>query len=358
MKYRLAIVALAVCVAQSLPVMSQTTAAAPKITQELQEMENKFFEHDFSKESLDYRVQRLEKFAFGEASTGPLDQRIERLAKVVELHKPLVAPKVPTGDQSQSDPDTADSEEVTDQSKYPHITFLEQQILKKTFETDSLEQRLSRLEVKAFGKATNSPDPAARTDALQAFVDRTTPRSAAPQVANAGSQYRSGSAGSQFASSDSSDPQSESYANYKPKRRIIEPMQVIAGLAGMAGGLAGVPIMVHQAPQPSPDTDEDAQNFWGAAQIDPAVLQDTPPDVHARMLTRVGWCEQHLFGHTFPHLHLTQRLHQLNTELFPQSHKSDIQLMDCLDVIVKEVVMRQHPPIATAQNPATTQQWR
>lgn len=64
------------------------------------------------------------------------------------------------------------------------------------------------------------------------------------------------------------------------------------------------------------------------------------------MLTRIAWCEQHVFGKTFPQLHLTARLHQLNAELFPNDRESDFQLMDRLDVIVREVVMQQHPPIA------------
>jgi hypothetical protein len=79
---------------------------------------------------------------------------------------------------------------------------------------------------------------------------------------------------------------------------------------------------------------------------DPAVFGDMPPDHHARMLTRVSWCEQHVFGHTFPELHLPQRLHQLSAELLPNQHLSDLELMDHLDLIVREVVMREHPPIA------------
>jgi hypothetical protein len=36
-------------------------------------------------------------------------------------------------------------------------------------------------------------------------------------------------------------------------------------------------------------------------------------------------------------------LHQLNHELFPDDKEKNIQLMDRIDTIVKEVVLRKHP---------------
>jgi len=48
-------------------------------------------------------------------------------------------------------------------------------------------------------------------------------------------------------------------------------------------------------------------------------------------------------------MHLLKRLHQLNHELFPNDKESDLQLMDHIDTIVKEVVLRKQP-----HQPSTT----
>jgi len=68
------------------------------------------------------------------------------------------------------------------------------------------------------------------------------------------------------------------------------------------------------------------------------------PTTHERTLSRVAWCEMQLFGKSYPQLHLLQRLHQLNADLFPNDKEKDIQLMDRIDIIVREVVLRKHPP--------------
>ena len=58
---------------------------------------------------------------------------------------------------------------------------------------------------------------------------------------------------------------------------------------------------------------------------DIAAASDTPPSPHARMLSRIAWCEKHTFGRTYPELHLLQRLHQLNASLFPKDNEKDIK---------------------------------
>ena len=61
---------------------------------------------------------------------------------------------------------------------------------------------------------------------------------------------------------------------------------------------------------------------------DPAVYQPTHLILAPKLITKVGWCEVKVFGHTFPNMHLPERLGQLNHELKLEPGKSDIQLMD------------------------------
>jgi hypothetical protein len=330
-KARLALVALALCLAQTLPIAAQTAPTNADTEHDLQAMERKFFEHDFSKESMDYRVQRLEKFAFGQPSTGSVDARVAKLASVIDLHQNLVPPSVslstpPSYNEQDEDP--------SERGHYPHVTTLEQQILGQTYENDSLNARLSRLETKAFGKASTSNDSAERTDVLQDYAERTlhtgkyriNPKNDSTQVAQ-----------SQGAGNGST----KWVEDYRPTKRVVEPMaSVLMGMFGLPN-MSQMNMMAHAM---EPDaSDEDARP---APPPDPAIFKDVPPDAHARMITRVAWCEQHLFGQTYDSLHLQQRLRQLNATLFPQDHEPDIKLMDRLDVIVREIVMRQHPPIA------------
>lgn len=317
MKAALTVAAATLFWLQGIPALCQN-AISPQNQQELAAMERKFFEHDFSKESLDYRVQRLEKFAFGQCQSGPIDPRIDRLAGVIDTHRNLVPPAPSLIPQQHTTDDVGDTPDGG--ANYPHITTLEKEILGKTFESDSLRDRLSRMEVKAFGQADSANgDPASRTDRLEQYAT---------------SKLHKRPFDSDRETADSSNSSGQ-WVPYKPARRITEPMSSIVS------SLLGLP--QYQEPESEPVAAPTP------VPTDPAIYSQIPPDHHARMLTRVAWCEQHLFGKTFPSLHLTERLHQLNSELFPNDHEPDLQLMDRLDVIVKQVVLSQHPPIAYQQ---------
>lgn len=284
MKVRMAVIAFVFGIMTAFPAMCSDVLAPPPADQQLKAMENKFFEHDFSKEPEEYRIQRLEKFAFGQNSTGTLDDRLGRLTKVIDTHKTMVAqkpaaePKAPT------------------QSKYSR-------------ELDD-----------------NSPQQSAH-DKMK-WVEDYRPRP----------------------SSHYSRPM-ESVVP-EDQRMSEEDRELEQALGAHAAGL--VPPQVREAMNPAhgvtpapPKLSHLPATLSGLRQsYDPAIFSDMPPDSHARMLTRVAWCEQHVFGRTFAELHLPQRLHQLSAELLPNEHVSDLELMDHLDLIVREVVMLQHPPIA------------
>ncbi len=59
-----------------------------------------------------------------------------------------------------------------DYSSYPRVTTLEQELLGRTYTTDSLPQRLSRMETKAFGAPSSSLDLGQRTDLLDDYAQR------------------------------------------------------------------------------------------------------------------------------------------------------------------------------------------
>jgi hypothetical protein len=109
------------------------------------------------------------------------------------------------------------------------------------------------------------------------------------------------------------------------------------GLGGRGGGGRN---QQQQTPEPKPTP---------PSPDDPLVHESTPPPPEAKLITKVGWCEVLVFGHTFSdagltdaslpvlHMHLAQRLEQLSRKLQFQPGKSGVQLMDSVDALVKFV---------------------
>ncbi len=259
----------------------------PSLAQ-MSKLETTIFSHSFGSDPLDKRLTRLEHFVFGDTKDGTTADRLKAMETVLgpsHSGNSGVA-KTPQNQQLAYNP-TPPGEvpivsDMTDPpAQYPHITTLEKQILGQTYESEGPSARLKRLELKAFGAPSESPDMSARTDAL------------------------------------------EDYAERRLKTKPFIPSQdMVRAVEAPDYGDAG------DAPPPE----------------DPLASQPEPPPSSARTLSRVAWCEKHLFGKTFPEMHLLPRLHQLNAELFPKDKEKDIQLMDRLDVIVKAVVLKQHPP--------------
>ncbi len=54
---------------------------------------------------------------------------------------------------------------------YPRVALMEQSVLGKTYPADAIADRLARMEVKAFGKASANADLSERSDKLQDFVE-------------------------------------------------------------------------------------------------------------------------------------------------------------------------------------------
>lgn len=297
MKVRVAVAALALCLLQSLPCISYGTIASPQADQQLKAMENKFFEHDFSREAEEYRLQRLEKFAFGETQKGTVDERLGRLVKVIDLHKNLVAQKpaqVPV-----APPAVAPVQKAPAKSAYSR-------------ELDDDQPQQSAHDKMKWVEDYRPKQP--YSEPMQSVVG--------------GGHHMS--------------EEDRELAMYEAHfaEKATKPLPSISGQSIPQGLPNAIQHLSKELPAINASFSQLQQTY------DPAVFGDLPPDHHARMLTRVAWCEQHVFGKTFPQLHLPARLHQLNAELFPNDRESDFQLMDRLDVIVREVVMQQHPPIA------------
>lgn len=265
-----------------------------KTSVEIEQLEKKFFQHDYPKDSEEHRLARLEKFTFGEVQKGQAQARIAQIQGALHTDLPQEAPRsslamnpAPVRTPGNLSDRLAARRNDGSLTKYPHITFLESEILGATHEDEPVEERLARMEVKAFGAQSGLVDLSSRTDNLEQFA--------------------------------------EVRLNKSPFAMQPETKEHF--------GRYNLPPRIAFSDIPSPE--------------EIAARSSIPPDSHARTIARIAWCEQHTFGKTYPEMHLLERLHQLNSRLFPQDHEKDIQLMDRIDEIVKKVVMLQHPPQAS-----------
>lgn len=112
----------------------------------LRPLEIKYFGHPYETGLLD-RTARLERLVYGEEkSDKPLNDRIAMLLRSCGYYP---------ANRAVSSRSCA---------SYPRVTVLEQRLLGYSFENQPLGERLDRLEVKLFGKPSESGDLAARVD--------------------------------------------------------------------------------------------------------------------------------------------------------------------------------------------------
>lgn len=145
---------------------SQNSAAqdtnSAQFSADLSALENKFYSHDFAGEPVEKRLNRLERLVFGAAKTGPVQDRITQLLLEVPLAadpQPSAAPAVSAQPNTTvpAQPDTAaPANEPAIKGPSAHwslqgdVTSMEKQVFGKTYTSDTLTNRVSRLETAVF----------------------------------------------------------------------------------------------------------------------------------------------------------------------------------------------------------------
>lgn len=177
----------------SVALLSQPSAQAVNGNDpNLVKLENKFFQHDYGKDDMPSRLERLEKMVFGETKTGTDDQRLKNLVAAVPN---LNSTADDTGSGGGSGNNTASSggssasgsgnngggrrqpppsqvaeessEPIADSSNYPAVSAMEKRVFGKDFAGEPITKRLDRLEVKAFGKSNPGAELIDRVDRLR-----------------------------------------------------------------------------------------------------------------------------------------------------------------------------------------------
>lgn len=305
------------------------------------ELENAILGENFPGQPISERLGRMEKKAFGSVSTSPsLRERTDALDDYTDkqLHKKLLQANV-----DDEITNSADNQSGNSSSDYPHVTALEQAILAQTFAGQPLAERLRRMEIKAFGKVSTNSDLGERTDMLETYAEKKLHKRplavAQNDVATANSQ-----GGGLLSKVE------HALLGMAGGPGMVPGFGGVVGkgggfgfgggglggsgmgFGGMGTGLAPGGKSRRQAAQ-----QEEADPPKPKLQEDPAVHQVTAPDPSAKLIVKVGWCEVKVFGHTFPEMHLPDRLGQLNRELKFEPAKSNMQLMDDIGLMIKTI---------------------
>ncbi len=288
---------------------------------ELARLEDRFFHKTYANESLDERVERLEKMVFGEAKQGSAS---ERLSSLGSLFPPAGGRKVPgpkATDAAGPPPAGrtgqlagADEAQIAPSSDYPAVTAIEERIFARSDTGSGIESRIARLEKKLFGAESTQKDLSLRVDRLKKHTGVDIAR-----VAPAGSDWADEDwdedlgtpfmpqASSPGASDYTTKPLSESGRSFNGQdlgSRLKQafgtpaPSGSFSGTYGMGNGESSSPPAAPSFSRGSTDRGVGSPTGLGLGQ-------------------QVGALESEIFGRSFSKDSLPQRLSRLETTVFP-----------------------------------------
>jgi hypothetical protein len=317
----------------------------PRITA----METAILGKSYSGDALPARLTRMEVKAFGKASAGAdLSDRSDNLQNYVEttLHKQMVVPgpgyQGPEEDDAQAAPAGASGRvEQTDAAEaksasYPRVTALEQAILEQTYDGEALSDRLGRMEVKAFGKATPDAALGDRADALEDYAEKKLHKKILGQSSTTVDSAQSGAA-----SGGTGAGGGGSFLSKMGSALLGIPMNGMPASGGQSFFVPGIgPFAgVRARPRSAVESEAAAQAPQASHQLtaaDQAIIEAaTPPAPGVRLATKVAWCERKVFGQVAYDKHLTDRLNLLNNALKFDPGKKGLDLMDDIDKLIK-----------------------
>ncbi len=155
-------------------------AGTASVVDELNVIENRYFFRLYTRDPIEKRLERIELLVFGSTQAGSNDERVARLKRTMAERDANSSAHY--GNKSGEDKAPGHAKEKTGSAKspaadssgpgsssaqYPILNTLEWRALKKTFVSESLDQRLGRLESKIFGSTSPAMAYADRVERLK-----------------------------------------------------------------------------------------------------------------------------------------------------------------------------------------------
>ncbi len=133
----------------------------------ISKIENNLYGFDYTNDSEQNRISRLEKTIYGEASTGNLNKRLEKLSADVTAEQ-IGLEITPVEDTFREEEDSIAQADNT--VNYPVVDEIEQKLFNKTYKNRDFHTRIVTIERKLFGKIYDVDDYATRMDRIKAEV--------------------------------------------------------------------------------------------------------------------------------------------------------------------------------------------
>lgn len=144
--------------------------AQSQFSASLTRMEKSLFGVDYSAQTDDARIKRIEEVVYGKASNSPTQARMNKLSK--DLAADLMGQEIkPKRDTFEEEQDSVKEPVLKADSSvnYPMVDKLEDKVFHKSFKNVEINQRLASLEQKIFNKTYND-DLSTRVDRLKSSV--------------------------------------------------------------------------------------------------------------------------------------------------------------------------------------------
>lgn len=128
----------------------------------LAKIENDFYGFDYTKDSVQNRVARLEKSVYGKAAAGDINKRIKKLS--ADISADVIGLEIePVRDTFLAE-ENAKSDSTVD---YPIVDEIEQKLFNKTYKNRDFHTRIVTIEKKLFGKVYDVEDYSKRMDRIK-----------------------------------------------------------------------------------------------------------------------------------------------------------------------------------------------
>ena len=139
-------------------------AATQKSDSLITKIENDIYGFDYSNDSTQNRISRLEKTVYGKSSSGDINKRIKKLSG--DISADVIGLEIePTEDSFKEDETIADSS-----VNYPIVDEIEQKIFNQTYKNRDFHSRIVAIERKIFGKIYDVDDYSTRMDRIKAKI--------------------------------------------------------------------------------------------------------------------------------------------------------------------------------------------
>ena len=127
----------------------------------LTKIENDIYGFDYSNDSSQNRVKRLEKTIYGKYQNGNLDNRIKRLSG--DISADVIGLEIP----ASKDTFLAEEESEDSSVNYPIVDEIEKKLFNKTYNNRDFHTRIVTIEKKLFGKIYDIDDYSKRMDRIK-----------------------------------------------------------------------------------------------------------------------------------------------------------------------------------------------